>query len=322
MKRIMLPMIFILILSACALAGKPTEQSLFPVDDVGVTPTPQAELTPAEQAAISHLAATLSLPPEAVSVISTEAVEWPDGCLGVQRLGMMCAQAVVPGYRIILQAGDEQYELHTNTTGSQIAQVGEAPLGLAEESVAARLAFNLGLDVAEVVVVSSKDVEFPDSCLGVVMQDVLCAEVITPGKIIVLQANGLEFEYHISEEGNQVQPATLALTWTRDGGIAGFCDQLTVFLSGEAYGSNCRSKQPEATMKTIGELLTAREQKQFFAWVIEYGQVSLDMSDPVMAADRMVVTLEFFGAGGDQPTSVDEQVMLEFAQSLYANLFP
>lgn len=75
-------------------------------------------------------------------------------------------------------------------------------------------------------------------------------------------------------------------------------------------------------MKTIGELLTATEQKQFFAWVIEYGQVSLDMSDPVMAADRMVVTLEFFGAGGDQPTSVDEQVMLEFAQSLYANLFP
>ena len=322
MKRIMLPMIFILILSACALAGKPTEQSLFPVDDVGVTPTPQAELTPAEQAAISHLAATLSLPPEAVSVISTEAVEWPDGCLGVQRLGMMCAQAVVPGYRIILQAGDEQYELHTNTTGSQIAQVGEAPLGLAEESVAARLAFNLGLDVAEVVVVSSKDVEFPDSCLGVVMQDVLCAEVITPGKIIMLKANGLEFEYHVNEDGSHAQPATLALTWTRDGGIAGFCDKLTVYLSGEAYGSNCRSTQPDATVKSFAELLTSREQKQFFAWVKEYGQVSLDISDPVMAADRMVVTLEFSGVGGDQPTPEEEQVMVEFAQSMDANLFP
>lgn len=322
MKRIVLPMILILILSACAPAGKPTQQSLFPEEDGQVAPTPQTELTLAEQAAISHLASTLSLSPDEVGILSTEAVDWPDGCLGVQRPGVMCTEAIVPGYKIILQARGEQYELHTNKNGSQIAQVGGAPFGLIEEAIVAQLASNLGLDADTIVVVSSKDVEFPDSCLGVSMQNVLCAEVITPGKIIVLQANGLEFEYHISEEGNQIQPATLALTWTRDGGIAGFCDQLTVFLSGEAYGSNCRSKQPEATMKTIGELLTAREQKQFFAWVIEYGQVSLDMSDPVMAADRMVVTLEFFGAGGDQPTSVDEQVMLEFAQSLYANLFP
>lgn len=322
MKRIVLPMILILILSACAPAGKPTQQSLFPEEDGQIAPTPQTELTLAEQAAISHLASTLSLSPDEVGILSTEAVDWPDGCLGVQRPGVMCTEAIVPGYKIILQARGEQYELHTNKNGSQIAQVGGAPFGLIEEVIVAQLASNLGLDADTIVVVSSKDVEFPDSCLGVSMQNVLCAEVITPGKIIVLQANGLEFEYHISEEGNQIQPATLALTWTRDGGIAGFCDQLTIFLSGEAYGSNCRSKQPEATMKTIGELLTATEQKQFFAWVIEYGQVSLDMSDPVMAADRMVVTLEFFGAGGDQPTSVDEQVMLEFAQSLYANLFP
>ncbi|HMR98586.1 MAG TPA: hypothetical protein PKE62_04955 [Anaerolineales bacterium] len=322
MKRILFVLILILILSACASAVKPTQQSLFPGDDGQITPTPQTDLTPAEQAAVSHLSATLNLPPEAVSVIFAEAVEWPDGCLGVQQPGVMCTEAIVPGYRIILQAGDEQYELHTNKNGSQIAQVGGALFGLVEESAAAQLASNLGLKANEVVVVSSKDVEFPNSCLGVTMQDVLCAEVITPGKIIVLKANGLEFEYHASEDGSSVQPATLALTWTRDGGIAGFCDKLTVFLSGEAYGSNCRSKQPEAAMKTFGDLLTATEQKQFFAWVAEYGQVSLDISDPVMAADRMVVTLEFFGVGGDQPTSVDEQVMIEFAQSLYANLFP
>ena len=322
MKRIMLTVILILILSACASLGKPTEQSLFPVDDAGITPAPQTELTPAEQAAISHLASTLDLPADQVGVISTEAVEWPDGCLGVQRVGMMCAQAVVPGYRIILQAGDEQYELHTNESGSQIAQVGEAPLGLVEGSVAAQLASNLGLDVNEIVVVSSKDVEFPDACLGVMLQDVSCAEVITPGKIIVLKANGLEFEYHVNEDGSHAQPATLALTWSRDGGIAGFCDKLTVYLSGEAYGSNCRSTQPEATMKPFVELLTAREQKTFFAWVKEYGQVSLDILDPVMAADRMVVTLEFSGVGGDQPPPEEEQAMVEFAQSMYANLFP
>ncbi|MCC6569633.1 MAG: hypothetical protein IT315_10385, partial [Anaerolineales bacterium] len=125
MKRTIVPMILILILSACAPVGKPTQQSLLPVDDEQSAPTPQTELTPAEQAAISHLSATLNLPADQVSVISTEAVEWPDGCLGVQQPGVMCTEAIVPGYKIILQAGDEQYELHTNKSGSQIAQVGE-----------------------------------------------------------------------------------------------------------------------------------------------------------------------------------------------------
>lgn len=321
MKRILLVLVLILILSACASAANPTQQSLFPVDDEQITPTPQIDLTPAEQAAISHLSATLNLPANQISVVSTEAVEWPDGCLGVQQPGVMCTEAIVPGYKIILQAGDEQYELHTNKSGSQIAQVGETSLGAVEETVAAQLASNLGLDVDDIVVVSSKDVEFPDSCLGVAVWDEMCAQVVSPGKIIVLKANGLEFEYHTSQDGRRVQPATLALTWTRDGGIAGFCDQLTVFLSGEVYGSNCRSQQPEATMKTFGDLLSATEQKQFFAWTKEYSQVSLDISDPVMAADRMVVTLELFGVGGDQPTSVDEQVLIEFAQSLYATFF-
>lgn len=320
MKRILLSMILIVILSACAGQAQPTEQPFIPIDVVKPTrtpsPAPQTELTPAEQAAIARLSSTLDLPAGQISILSTEAVNWPDGCLGIQRPGMMCTEAIVPGYKIVLEAGGEQYEFRTNESGSQVAQVSGAPLGLMEEAIAAQLASNLGLDVDEIVVVSSDDVEFPDSCLGVAMQDEMCAQAITPGKIIVLKANGLDFEYHISADGSRVQPATIALTWTRDGGIAGFCDQLTVFLSGEVYGSNCRSQQPEAAMN----LLTATEQRQIFMWVKKFGQANVEESDPPMVADRMVVKLEFQGNGKSKPSDADKQALMQFAQTLYQRL--
>ena len=324
MKRsILIFMILVFVLSACAGRAEPTEQSFVPIGGLR-TPTPkptqQLDLTPAEQAAISRLSSTLNLPPEEISVISTEAVEWPDGCLGVQRPGMMCTQAIVPGYRIILQAGGEQYEFRTNESGSQVVQAGGGSFGLMEEAIAAQLAFNLGLDVDVISVVSSTNVEFTDGCLEVAIEDVLCAQVITPGKIIVLQSNGLEFEYHVSEDGSIIQPATTALTWKREGGIAGFCDRMTVFLSGEVYGNTCGSEQPEGTMKLFADLLTATEQQQFFRWVQEFDLVSLDASDPAGVADRMIVTLEFRGNGEDSPSGTEEEALLEFAQNLYQQL--
>jgi hypothetical protein len=166
------------------------------------------------------------------------------------------------------------------------------------------LASNLGLNESDISVVSSSSVEFPDACLGVALQDAGCAQVITPGKIIMLEAGGIQFEYHVSEDGKQVQPATPALTWTRDGGIAGFCNGITVFLSGEVYASDCRS-QPEVTMKTFADLLSISEKQQFFDWSGTFGQVSLDASDPEGVSDRMIVTLEFHGNGSSQPTEAE-----------------
>jgi hypothetical protein len=54
------------------------------------------------------------------------------------------------------------------------------------------------LDVKEeaITVVSVERVDWSDSCLGIDHTDVACAEVITPGFRIFLEANGQKFEYH------------------------------------------------------------------------------------------------------------------------------
>ena len=304
--------------AACSPGAAPTEES------AAIEPTPtlvRGDLTPEQSLLVARLSETLGVPVEDIVVASTEAVDWPDGCLGIQKLGVMCTQAVVPGFRFVLEAEGKQYEFHTNRDMSIILPLEESIVaaGPVEETVIKQLAANLGLQESNVSVASSKTVEFDDACLGVAVEGVLCAQVVTPGRIIVLSADGVQYEYHTSADGSRIQPATLALVWKREGGIAGFCDVLTVFRSGEVFTSNCNS-QTDGKMGTLANLLSASERGQFSNWLSEFAETDLDASDPKGVADQMVVTLSFFGSGSGDPTESEQQALFEFAQGLYQKL--
>jgi hypothetical protein len=63
---------------------------------------------------VQDLAGRQGLAPEAVRVASVEAVEWPDASLGCPQPGMMYAQVITPGYRVVLEAEGQTYEYHTD----------------------------------------------------------------------------------------------------------------------------------------------------------------------------------------------------------------
>ena len=188
-----------------------------------------------------------------------------------------------------------------------------------EYVVVDQLAGNLGLNINNIKVVENKSNEFGDSCLGVAMQDVMCAQVITSGHIIVLEANGIQYEYHTNDDGSRIQPATLALTWNRDGGFAGFCDSLTIFLSGEIYGNQCKTQ--DGHMATFASLLTSSQRSDFDTWIVEYGQVTLDASDPKGVADGMSLVLEFYGIGKGKPGKPIQQEIFTWSQELFQKLY-
>lgn len=316
--------VFAMLVTSCAPAAATEGPSFIPEEPtIPPQPTPthvRVDLTPAQRAALNALAEKLSLPADKITLVSTEEVIWPDGCLGIVRMGVMCTQAQVPGFRIILEANGQKYEYHTNQDGSigQLAE-GAQQAGEVEKMLIKQLAANLGLQESDVTLVSSTAVEFPDSCLGVAMPDVMCAQVVTAGHIVVLDVKGIQYEYHTNADGSEVQPATFALTWKREGGIAGFCDNLVVFRSGEVYTSQCKAG-PEGKMGTFASLLTAKEEAQFDDWMTRFGNTTLDDSDPKGVSDRMMLTLELFGSGDKQPTKAEQQALFEFAQNLYQKL--
>jgi hypothetical protein len=324
MRRVLFVLaILIMVVTACAPEVAATEEAPSITEeatsvDEQHTPTHiPVDLTPAQRAAMNALMEQLNLTADKIKLVSTEAVTWPNGCLGIVRMGVMCTQNEVPGFKIILEADGQKYEFHANQDGSVVMLAeGAQESADVEQIVIKQLAANLGLQESDISVVSSTTIEFNDACMGVAMEGIMCAQVVTPGHIIVLEANGVQYEYHTNADGSRVQPATLAMVWKREGGIAGFCDTMTIFRSGEVYTTQCKP-QAEGRMGTFANLLSSDQQKQFMDWMARFGEANLDASDPKGVADRMVVTLNLFGSGSKQATKSEQQALFGFAQDLF-----
>ena len=296
--------------------GNATQQPTNPPPLATSTEAPPA-LTAAEQAAIANLSKGLGVPAQQITIVSTEAVTWPNGCMGVQRLGVLCTMNQVPGFRIILSANGVHYEVHTNQDGSVVAP--EQPLQAAESAEKAavkQLASNLGVAESDVKVVSRAIVEWPDSCLGVAQQGVMCAQIVTPGYLFTLEAGGRQYEYHTNQDASMIMPGSLAMDWKQQGGVAGLCQGVTVYLSGEVYGLDCRAGGDER----MGAL-TAAERNQLDTWMDKFSNATIDLSDPKGVADGMTRTADLFGSGQQAPGKEDQRAMFNFGQALYTRLY-
>jgi len=144
--------------------------------------------------------------------VSIEPVQWPDGCLGVVHMGMLCTQGIVPGFRIVLGANGKEYEFHTNLDASVVAPA-NGPAVVVPEAILAivkpMLAKALGVADSDITVVSTQIIEWPDGCLGAATPGVACSQVVTPGYLVALQAKGQQYEYHTNGDGSVVVPGSL-----------------------------------------------------------------------------------------------------------------
>jgi hypothetical protein len=70
--------------------------------------------------AIGLLGERLNLPHDQIQVVSAELVEWPDTCYGLPMEGEVCAQQMIPGWRVVLEAQGNQYIARSNELGSDV----------------------------------------------------------------------------------------------------------------------------------------------------------------------------------------------------------
>lgn len=110
--------------------GVPTE--------VPPTPThPPVDLTPAQLAAIQAASQKYNVPVGQIKIVSTEAVTWPTGCLGVVIPGYLCTDMTVDGFRIIMDANGQQLEFHTNQDGTSVIDAAQlqATIGFVVQTI-------------------------------------------------------------------------------------------------------------------------------------------------------------------------------------------
>lgn len=108
-------------------------------------------------------------------------------------------------------------------------------------------------------------------------------------------------------------PTATVLTWQREGGLAGFCDELAVFGDGRVVVSSCRGG--ESTELGQGHL-RPEQQAQLQDWLVRLRPVDEEQTDPA-TADAMTTRLTLAGQGQAQPGEAELQALYAFAAALY-----
>lgn len=67
------------------------------------------------------------------------------------------------------------------------------------------LSEQLGVTVAEIEILDTEQVEWPDACLGLPDEDEACAQVVTPGWRVLAEVNGQIYELRTDATGTEVR---------------------------------------------------------------------------------------------------------------------
>jgi hypothetical protein len=299
---------------------------------------------PAVQNAVKDLLQKLHLSVDQIKVNSVEEVQWPNGCLGVQPPGMMCNQLVTPGYRIILEAIGNQYEYHTNQTGDHVVLVATPT-----STAGAPLLIWQGIETpCQTAQISEEGLAF-GPCSGKLNSVAFVnpnrtnelnyfVQTYQPFTLVQTPAGGVTFSgqghqpvtrevqrsmaewarivVDESQGGHGGQATGLVMTWHRDGGIAGLCNDLNVYTSGMAYATSCKGGRA-GNLGTA--FLTPDQLKQLYGWMDSYRRFEIDRNPPPGTADGFTIAFVFMGNGTKTATTlVDQAVLLDYANSLFS----
>ncbi|HZW03038.1 MAG TPA: hypothetical protein VFF68_03855 [Anaerolineaceae bacterium] len=164
------------------------------------------------------LANTLGISVADIAVSAVEPVQWSDACLEAAFPDETCAQVVTPGFRVMLEANGEVFELRTDASGQNVrlAQGGDQ---LQEMAIQAQLMLRelLNVDLGQVQISNVERVTFPDACLGIDQPGQACAQVETPGFRITADVMGSRFELRASERDGRLFLLTPDQTGTPEG---------------------------------------------------------------------------------------------------------
>lgn len=297
----------------------------------------------------TQMAQQLHLSPTDIEVVSVEAVDWPDACLGVYSPEIMCATVITPGYRVVLAVDGQEYEFHTNIDGSFI-QLFSAPEANIGEVL---ITWQQALELCQSIEIGTEGVAF-GPCMGVMLGSELVSpereaelqeliatfapfEADTPAGLITFHGQGsaqtreseqrmiAEWARIVHQEalgGRSSAALGLGLAWHREGGIAGFCNDLAAYVNGRLQATNCNR---EGDAAQVGQrFMTADELAQLYGWLDEYSSFEFIHQDGgkegEVMTDAMKITLVFNGRGATQADEETQQEIISFAQALFTSL--
>jgi hypothetical protein len=92
------------------------------------------------------------------------------------------------------------------TNGAAATETPDDLPPLAALNAARALSATTATPVEEIKIISWERREWPDACLGLPQEDEMCAQVITPGWVVVLRDGVQEHIYRTDDTGENIRP--------------------------------------------------------------------------------------------------------------------
>jgi hypothetical protein len=159
----------------------------------------------AEKEAIGLVANQFGYDSKNILMLKSEKKNWSDSCLDLPNVDENCSSVIVPGYLFLLFAENNIFEVHTDSFAQNMRVINylshlSSPIDVAIQYLFVRHE----IPIPTISVTNFEPVQWPDSCLGIVDQDTMCAPVITPGYLIELTSEGRIFEFHTDFYGSRM----------------------------------------------------------------------------------------------------------------------
>ncbi|MGI5917307.1 MAG: PA14 domain-containing protein, partial [Anaerolineae bacterium] len=105
----------------------------------------------------------------------------------------------------------------------------------------------------------------------------------------------------------------VSLDWQREGGVAGFCDRLSIDEENRVYYAICGGT-------VLSSDLMPDERATYRAYTERYASFEYEAQDNPGGADNMTVRLSFVGRGRTIPTDTEQSQIAAWAEALYERL--
>ena len=206
MKRfLVLTFLLTLLLSGCAqvIQTPPVDRKTPLYESVG----DYLDRTASEKAAIDIIVNQYGYEASQILPLKTTRKTWTDTCLEIAPLSEVCVPEEIPGYFMLFYADHSIFEAHTDQSAQTIYVLNYLSKYSTPVEVAIQyLAKQLDIPSNKILVKSNEQIDWPDSCLGVVSEDIVCVPVLTPGFLIQLEALGIIYEFHADIYGSRLIP--------------------------------------------------------------------------------------------------------------------
>ncbi|WP_138498398.1 hypothetical protein [Nostoc sp. PA-18-2419] len=165
---------------------------------------------PVANAVLQDLARRQGISTRELKITNYNQQTWRNGCLELPQADEICTEALVPGWRVVVSDGKQNWIYHTNSNGRSLRLASantpsdKLPASV-KNAVLQAASRQLQQPISRLTIVEFQQQTWRDGCLELPNADEFCTQALVPGWRVVVGGGEQTLVYHTNRTGSIVK---------------------------------------------------------------------------------------------------------------------